>query len=196
MKTYKTTQTKPCLEIRYDEYALSPREAFGCVGHFFTCDSRKTSPDDTDHPLYDTIARTQYDAMNTEEHRQLIIEEWNTENPDNTIIAIYPITKHEHGNIKYTRSVGSGFDCSTNGFYVVTEQSKRIEATPEELAELVDDELELWNNYVNGDVFRFELFNDRGEIVDSCSGFYDIEDIREHLPEEYQEEDLNKYLII
>ena len=33
------------------------------------------------------------------------------------------------------------------------------------------------------------------EIKDSCCGFYEIEDIREHLPKEWEKENLEEYLI-
>jgi hypothetical protein len=38
------------------------------------------------------------------------------------------------------------------------------------------------------------LYNEKGDIEDSCGGFYDIEDIRESLPEEFKDEDLSKYV--
>ena len=38
------------------------------------------------------------------------------------------------------------------------------------------------------------IVKETGEIEDSCGGFYDIEDIREHLPEEFKSEDLTAYI--
>jgi len=43
-------------------------------------------------------------------------------------------------------------------------------------------------------VYRFTLYDEDGGVEDSCCGFYDIEDIRGYLPEEWKNEDLTKYL--
>ena len=52
-----------------------------------------------------------------------------------------------------------------------------------------------YNRFINGEMLMFTLYDNDGEVEDSCSGFYNIEDIKEHLPEEWSKEDLSEYLI-
>ena len=47
----------------------------------------------------------------------------------------------------------------------------------------------------NGEVYEFVLYDEEGNIKDSCSGFYSIDEIKDCLGEEFQDEDLNEYLI-
>ena len=48
--------------------------------------------------------------------------------------------------------------------------------------------------YIRGDIFSFVLYGKDGEVADSCTGFYDIEDIKEHLPKEWADVDLSEYV--
>jgi hypothetical protein len=66
--------------------------------------------------------------------------------------------------------------------------------TAETIAEAIDAELVEYTKWVNGDVYAFTLYDENGEQVDSCGGFFDIEDIREHLPEDWKDEPLMPYL--
>jgi hypothetical protein len=48
---------------------------------------------------------------------------------------------------------------------------------------------------MNSEVYRFVLYDEKGEIEDSCGGFYDIEDIKEHLPEDWKDEEMSNYSV-
>lgn len=97
--------------------------------------------------------------------------------------------------VVYSLGEKHGFDYSNNGFYIITEDSVKELGTPKESFEIViKDELDTYNKYVNGEVYCFTLYNDKGEIEDSCCGFYSIDEIKEHLPSEWEDEDLTKYL--
>jgi hypothetical protein len=91
------------------------------------------------------------------------------------------------------------FDYSNNGFYIVTEKSakeyclttKKIEA----IKTLIESEIDLYNRFVNGEIYCWTLYNEQGEVEDSGSDYYDLEDIKAELPKEWKNEDLSKYVI-
>ena len=46
----------------------------------------------------------------------------------------------------------------------------------EKVLEALKDEVKTYDSYLRGDVFRFELQNPEGDQIESCSGFYSVED--------------------
>lgn len=68
MKTYNQIIKKPCLVIKYDTTAESPRKYNDGIGFFFTKESRYKSPDGNDNPLYQIMIDTADEAKNTEHH--------------------------------------------------------------------------------------------------------------------------------
>ena len=196
MLTFKETVEKPRLVIKYDNYADSPRNWCN-IGKFITIDSRCDSPDDDSDFIYVVKETAQY-AKNTENHIDLI-KKMLADDYDEEVIYIVPISKYEHSGISYSIGKSFGFDYSNNGFYIVTKKSLNIfgltEYNEETLNEYILNELEVYNQYVNGQVYLFELYDNEGYFTDSCGDFYAIDDIKEHLPEEFKDENLNDYLI-
>lgn len=206
MKTYITNIEKPRLVIQYDE-AESPRHDDGKTGFFFTKESRYQSPDGTSHELYRIMLETSEEAKDTAHHMELIKEQahkefkesaprdGNSHNEELHIIEIHPVYRYEHGNVAYKRGTSAGFDYSNCGFYIVTASSisGRTETT-ESIAKAIDEELETYTSWANGEVYRFTLYDENGEVEDSCGGFYSIEDIREYLPEDWKDEKLEDYI--
>ena len=192
MKTYKKTIEKPLLEIMYAD-AISPREDTN-LGYFITVERRYISPDDN-KLLHNIIDTTQNKVSSIEQHMETVKREYENAT-DEKVLAIYPITRYEHSRIKYYRGVGSGFDYSLCGMYVITDKTqKEVGVEPKDFEKVVDAEVEVYNRYANGEVYGFELYDENGEFEDSCWGFYDIEDIREALPEGWENEDLNDYFV-
>lgn len=200
MKTYKKEINVPRLVIRQEEWAESPRKDSN-IGYFFTKEGKYNSPDGKENPLYKLMIECGEEAEDTKDHIRLMIIKGQemfreTKNEDLHIIEIHPVYRYEHGGVMYKRGTANGFDYSNCGFYIVTAKSLEGETyTSEKITEIIDAELEIYNKWVNGEVYQFTLYDDKGEIEDSCSGFYDIEDIREHLPEDWKDEDLNQYEI-
>jgi len=201
MKTYQktTVTTEPRLVIRYDEDIESPRE-WGPIGYFFTKSSRYNSPDGKDHELYRIMLEAEEEATDTASHieaiKRLAKKEYKeTKDEDLNIVAIYPTYMYEHSNVVYRRGTAKGFDYSNNGFYIVTKKSLNGEKhTTKKLEAIIDGELETYTKWANGEVYGFFLYDQDGEEIDACGGFYDIDDIKEHLPEEWANENLSSYI--
>lgn len=192
MKTYTKTIEKPRLVIEYDTSGISPREDDN-LGYFITVESRYQSPDN-DTELTNIVYEEQHGADNVEQHAENIktrIEEERGE----TVKAIYPVYRYEHGNVVYRRGTASGFDYSNCGFYIVTDKTQDVLGTPDNRIEaMIDSELDCYTKYANGEMYCYTLYNESGEVEDSCCGFYDIYDIKEYLPVEYKNDDLSDYL--
>jgi len=201
MKTYTKSIELPRLKICYDTDTGSPRDNGGNIGHFFTKNTRYNSPDGTTHALYEIMVDTAEGATSTENHMQLIkdrarraFKESSLKDEDLHIIEIHPVVMVEHGSVVYRRGAERGFDCSNNGFYIVTAQTISGETfTAGRIAKCIDAELETYTQWVNGEVYAFTLYDENGEVQESCGNMYSIEDIREYLPKEWKGERLEDY---
>lgn len=175
------------LELCYDESPENPRD-WTNLGYFITCDSNYDSPDDNAE-LKGIIKSTGDMASNQSEHIKLIKDEFNQALPqDEKVLAIYPVVKHEHGDINYSIGHKQGFDYSNNGFYIVTDKTRAELGTEvKDFKSVVIAELEVYNKYVNGDVYEFTISKlnfcetcenlNTEEVVESINGLYSIEDV-------------------
>ena len=192
MKNYTTTVEKPLLEIRYDSDLPSPREDDN-LGYFITMDRNHFSPDK--HPTLEAIVKETSEEADSQSIHMALIKLRIKEDLNEKVLAIYPVVKYEHGNVSYRRGTQHSFDYSNNGFYIVTDRTAKIVGTPKKLFEkVIDQELETYTKWANGDVYGYTLYSKDGEVEDSCCGFYDIDDIKENLPDEWTDEDLSEYL--
>lgn len=196
MKTYTKTieVTKPRLVIEYDESPENPRK-WDNLGYFITMERDYNSPDDNSD-IKGIVKGTAELVDNIEDHIRLIKKELEGNWDYGNVLAIYPVYRYEHGNVVYRRGMAQGFDYSNCGFYIVTDKSANIlGTTPEHFEAVIDQELETYTKYTNGEVYGYTLYDEKGEMVDSCWGFYDIKDIKENLPEDWKDEDMSDYLI-
>ena len=196
MKTYNKTTTEPRLVIQHDENPESPRE-WSNLGYFITIDREYHSPDENE-TLQRIIKDTGEEAESLKQHIEMITEQYQ-EQTGQHVEAIYPVVKvvkYEHGGVIYSLGEKHGWDLSNNGFYIITTESqKEIGTDKKDFEKVIEHELKVFNKYANGEIYRFELYNDKGELEDSCCGFYDVADIKDHLPKEWENEDLEKYII-
>lgn len=195
MKTYKKTivQELPQLQIFHDEYAESPRTFQDNLGYFITCEKRHNSPDDNED-MKSMIQNLGDESSSLEEHMAKIKEEFPI-NFNEKVIAIYPVNRFEHGNVNYTLGVKKGFDYSNSGFYIVTDKTQKVLGTPKKLFEkVIKQELEEYTAWCNGEVYRYELYDNQGNLLDSQGTFYSLEDIKWNLPKTWSDEDLSDYI--
>lgn len=204
MKTYDKTIMEPRLKIRHDSDAESPRQ-WDNLGYFVTKESRHESPDgNRRHPSHgdyqpawlvqEIMERTADEAKNADDHKRLIKAELKKEGEN--VLVILPVVRHEHGNVSYKLGTAQGFDASNCGFYIVTEKSAKVLGTPKSsFLKVIEQELETYTAWANGEVYGYELYDENGVLENSCWGFYDIEDIKADLPVEWANENLSDYLI-
>ena len=187
LKTFQETTEKPKLVIQYDRDTESPREWF-TLGVLLLVGNYKGSGDQDD-TLREVVNETAELATSSENHLNLLKEKLGDK------LAIFPVSKYEHGGVSFSRGITGGFDSSHCGFYFVNKKDNELGTKEKDFELVIDAELDNFNSYANGDVYGFVLYDDNGEIEHSCWGFYDPkhEDIREHLPKEWEDEDLTKY---
>lgn len=193
-KPYKTTIEKPRLVISHDHAPESPRTWEEPLGFFFTKERNHQSPDGTDNVLYQCMIEAEDTATDTASHMEEI-KRIALNDTMQTIVYITPVYKYEHGGVVYRRGTAQGFDYSNCGFYIVTAKSAQELGTPPELYDkVIDQELDLYTKWANGEVYGYTLYDEKGELKESLWGFYDIDDIKENLPSEWKNENMSDYI--
>ena len=99
-------------------------------------------------------------------------------------VVILPLYMYDHGGITISTSP---FDCDWDsgqiGFVYTHNKHLQNMGTciegneswsdfTDRISEYLESEIVTYDQYVRGDVYYYEIVNDEGEIVDSCSGFY------------------------
>lgn len=196
MLTYKKIINAPRLVIKYDQDAENPRKWDGNLGYFITCFGY--SPDKNDY-MERIVKQTGYKSESQEQHIKEIKIAFEDELSKGKVLAIYPVVKYEHGGVSYSLGTKHGFDYSNNGFYIITEHSFKNSGYNKKgddvFKEGIESELRSYNDWVNGNIYCFTLYDENGELLESVGGFYDIEEIRNYLPEEFKNEKLEEYFI-
>lgn len=190
MLTYKTETEQPRLVIQLDSSPSSPREDSN-IGYFIIQSNKYNSPD-THNELQQVIRDTAQYATSSEDHMKRIVEDFSEK-----ILFIDAVAIYEHSGLSYSLGYKSGWDWSNNGFYIVTEKSIQeigIEYDVDKVKQIIEGELETYTKYANGEIYGYTLYDEDGEEIDSCWGFYDVEHIREYLPAEFEDEDLDEYI--
>lgn len=174
------------LEIYQDENPENPREwdNLGVMVCF--------------HKRYDLGDRHDYkkeDYNGWDELGEQIIKD----NPECTIMPLY---LYDHsGLVISTGRFSCPWDSGQIGFIFITKE-RRIEQLKDDLyraEEVLSAEVETYNQYLRGDIYRFilrdkpcEKCGGPGEILDNCGGFYGNNvinnGITDNLKEEYREE--------
>lgn len=194
MKTFKKIIKKPRLKIYYDSIE-SPRLDNSNVGFLTIVSNKRNSPDEK---FYEIVSNTASLAHNTNHHIELIKSEIE-KNFNEKVLFVYPINTYEHSNISFSIGTKNGFDFSNNGFFIVTEESNKsifgssVDET--EIKNCIENELSMYSQWCNGEIYAFKLFNKKGKLVDSMTGFYSIDDIMAYLPDSWKNENLKNYLI-
>ncbi len=191
MKTYKLTIEKPQLEINYDEFAYNPRNDDNLSLLIL-----KGVYGDNNTELKELLNTTANFAKNAQEH--LILMKREIKRRYGKIVYANFISKYEHSGICLKIGNFKGFDYSMIGFVFITEKRLKeigLSNTSNTCIEgIISDEINTYNQWLNGEVYQYILYDNQGTIVDSCTGFYDLESIKKDLPKEWQNEDLEQYI--
>ena len=148
-------------------------------------DSSADSPRDWDnlgtmicfHNRYDLGDKHSYDSddySGWEEMEKAIIKE---ENP----AVILPLYMYNHSGISIsTRPFSCRWDSGQIGFILVSKKKALEEfggkivtaKLKERIEKILEGEVETYTQYVEGEVYGFQIVDEDGEHIDSCYGFY------------------------
>jgi len=119
---------------------------------------------------------------------------WRDKNEDeealnNLYAYVFPLYVLDHSavafSIGFVNSPWGHWDCGQIGWVVVTRADAKTNNvyTEEKAAEIIEDELRTLTQWANGEVYGFVVTDPDGNHVDSCWGYYSIEDIKAEHPE-------------
>lgn len=189
MKTYTETIEKPKLVIDYDYDVDSPRNWSNLSILII-----RNGLGDNDEYLNRELENSQHKVGCAEDHLELM-KEIVEEHLGSKVIYADFISKYEHSGVRYFVGQSSGWDYANIGFVFVTEDSlEEIGCSKEDIEKIVEAEIETFSQWTNGEVYYFTLYDDEGNEEYSLGGLYSLEEIKEYLPGEWQEEDLTKYI--
>lgn len=153
--------TQTLYEVRTDECPESPRTDFSVWGFVFF------------HRRYDLANELQlnYKDFSGWEAMEAHIREQFTE------CEIHPISMYDHGNVAFLRGKTGDWDSGQGGFAWRCPTDEPL--TPEEALKALDEELEEYTNYINGEVR--ELVVTRGDDAPEYSSFYTWEALKAYL---------------
>ena len=114
---------------------------------------------------------------------------------------VLPLSVYDHSGVSiYIGGKCDAWDSGRLGWYIVSKDKVRKEygvkriskKLRERVEQILENEVETFNHYINGEVYSFTLYHN-GEEVDSCGGFYDsdnehngfIRDMYEYFPKEF-----------
>jgi len=102
---------------------------------------------------------------------------------------VFPLYVLDHSavafSIGYINSPWGHWDCGQIGWVVVTAEDAQKDniTSKNQAAEIIEDELETLTKWANGEVYGFVITGPDGNELDSCWGYYSIEDIKAEYPE-------------
>jgi hypothetical protein len=107
-------------------------------------------------------------------------------------VVILPLFLYDHSGISmrtYSHGQHAGWDGGYVGFIYATKADilkefnvKRItKAIKTKVEKILTSEVETYSQYLEGDVYFFNIADADGEIVESCGGFYGMEAVKEEV---------------
>lgn len=189
-----TTETKEgvktyTLKVMNDEICESPRTFCENLGVMVCFHGRYSLGDKHD------INSDDYDGWDD-------MEKYITGKLDTSVIL--PLYLYDHSGITISTSPFScRWDSGQIGFIYVTKENVRKEynvkritkSIREKVIEVLEGEVKDYDQYLTGDVYRYEIEDEDGDVVDSCGGYYDKDECQsdgENLLEYYQKESIEE----
>jgi hypothetical protein len=153
------------LKIEQDELLDSPR-TWDNIGNMVCFHKRYRLGDNHDYDIDD------YDSWDELEKAL---------NREHDIAVALPLYLYDHSGITMnTTGFSCGWDSGQVGFIYVTKEKLRKEfnvkriskAILQKATDILVGEVSTYDQYLTGDVYWFGVYDESGEMVDSCGGFY------------------------
>jgi len=162
------------LQVVQDRYCESPRGTFENLATMVFFGKHKDIGDEHNVELVDSYS-SRYDfADNGAVYVKKVLD----------AAICLPVNYYEHGGCGVSLSNEYPFNCrwdsGTIGFAVVTKDAIREEYGVKRISsKLVDkamvtleSEVRMLNDFLSGNVYQYNLLDENGNEIDSCSGFY------------------------
>lgn len=180
-KTY-TFSDGATFRIVPDEHPINPRKEFDHVGTM-VCFHGRYDLGDVGHGFSES------DQTTWEELEKNIRKQ-------HRVLAILPLWLYDHSGISISTGRTCQWDSGRIGFIFTTRKAlqkigwKKEDRTEEKALEILRNEIEEYNTYLQGDIWCYDLENVPDGEDDSLSGIYspDMPHVLEFLPEKYHEE--------
>lgn len=179
MKKYVNETEKVFVQVENDDWSDSPRE-WSPLWTILTWTSRYESIDD--NPYHD-IEEFLSDYLTERQIENLWENNKGTKEFFDKVekrfydlgYLIVPISKYEHSGVSYSAGIQQGWDSGVVGLAMVNINDVKKEygasvlskGLKEKIYGILDDELELYNLWANGEVYTVSLVDFDGNIVDS-----------------------------
>ena len=185
MNKYMNLQKQLIVTVEQDDCDWSPRE-WGGLSTFYTWERDLYSPDKHNYSdvlefLGELLGETLVDKIYNKYNDTGSFMDDITKRLDKLGYILYPVSKYEHSGVIYSIGVSSGWDSGVVG--VIFAEKKKIynyfnvkklnKDIREKVLSQFENEIYLYNRYVNGDVYYISIENFKGEICDNLSGIYE-----------------------
>lgn len=161
----------------YDDWAENPREVSEYYSHFYTFERGRYSPDS---------------------HRYASAEEWADDNgfdmgnsPEDLINSMakrgyvaLPVWRYEHSAVSYAAEDSNPYHCPWDSgmvgiIYASREEIRKALNVKKVTASIITTvkntfiaEVDEYSHYANGDVYEYDVYDDKGQFTESIGNFY------------------------
>lgn len=175
---------KYLLRITQDDFAENPME-WEQLGTILTWEDSYESPCRNDYSspeefVDDYLGEDSYEKIENNSNSLVDFMKDIQNKFDKKGYLIYPVTRFEHSLVEYYIGLGGGFDSGLIGFAIVSKDEVRQMYNTKDIYKSTvqadfSQQLEIYTDYVNGEVYRFSLMDMEQNVIDNCSGFYGTE---------------------
>ena len=178
-------QKQLIVKIDEDEWFESPRE-WGNLGTLYTWEDDYYSPDRHNFNsglefLGSIIGEELIEKIHDKYDNNSDLFEDISKRMDKLGYILYPVSKRDHGIVRYFLGISSGWDTGTVG--VIFAEKKKIcewfntkkvtQKVREKVAQNFESELEIYTDYANGyGMYCTKIEKFSGEQVEICGGYY------------------------
>ena len=175
---------KYLLSITQDDFAENPME-WEQLGTILTWEDSYKSPCRNDYSspeefVDDYLGEDSYEKIENNSNSLVDFMKDIQNKFDKKGYLIYPVTRFEHSLVEYYIGLGGGFDSGLIGFAIVSKDEVRQMYNTKDIYKSTvqadfSQQLEIYTDYVNGEVYCFSLMDMEQNVIDICSGFYGTE---------------------